>query len=488
MKKLLLTVMAMIALCLALSAQATQAVPDTITFDAPRVLSMTETYGTPVYEENDGKKHYLVALSGSAITLGGIFLWNRFLIGSGWTKVNWDYMFHFYEHEMKWDTDWYWTNFVLHPYQGGLSYLAGRSANLNRIESFALATLADFVWEYFCETNAPSKNDLVYSSIGAFPMGEMLYRLSLEAGEIHRLLGYALNPERMWPELLLRQRPRGTVGNIFEFDIALNVGTAFMHSLFGDASRNELFPAFGTPKLSIVYNDPYGHDSNNPYSQFNLDVSFGLGVGSGYGTTAVHEKLFHDVRVMSDGMLFARARQGERTDTTLGMVFEYDFIWNNMWLLSTLAPGFAVKQRIRQEKSDIEWQAHVAANVLGTTDWGGAYRSQVSYDEGLDREYSYTIGAETVLRWKWRHTTGHTIAVDFHGYVMYDFADQKQLCADTGWECIGLGTISYELPLSAKVRLGVQDEVYVKKTWYTDLDGSFQVANSASVYAKLRLK
>ena len=480
--------MAAVVVCSVLPAQHTSTASPEITFDAVRLLSAEETYGIPVYEENDGKKHYLVALSGAALWVGTVLFWDYYLIGASWAKVDWDWISHFYEHKLEWDYDWYWTNFVLHPAQGAMSYMAGRSANLNRIESFALATLADFTWEYFCEKTLPSKNDLIYSSIGAFPVGEMLYRLSLEAGEIHRALGYLVNPERMWSELLLRQRPRGTVGNIYEMSVGMNMGMAYMHSSFGSATVGETFPMIASPWLSIVYNDPYGHDSNNPYNQFNLDIIVGLGVGSGRGMTEINENLFHDVRIMSDGMLISRARQDDTTDTTFGLVLEYDFIWNNMWQLSSLASGLAVKQRVRQEKSDMEWQVHLTGIMLGTTDWARMYRNFYYDEDMMLREYSYTVGAETVLRWKWRHTSGHTLAVDVHGYFMYDFAGQKQSFTDTGWECIALGTVSYELPLSLRVRLGVRDEIYIKKTFYPNIDNVFQIANFPSVYAKLQLK
>ena len=439
---------------------------------------------------NDGKKHYFTALTGAAVTSTGIFLWNKYMIGAGWTQVTADYVAHFYEHEQSWDKDWFWTNFVLHPYQGALSYMAGRSANLNRIESFGLATLTDFAWEYFCETNAPSKNDLVYSSVGAFPVGEMMYRLSLEADQIHYHMGYTLNPERIWSEFWTKQKPRGTTGNIYELALSFDLGTSYARTSFGYDLGNqyEVFPVFASPKIAIVYNDPYGHDSNEPYSQFNLDISFALGAGSGRAMKEMDESFFHDIRVMSDGMLFARAPAIGETASTLGLVFEYDFIWNNLIQLSSLAPGLAFKQRIPFEKSDMEWQLHGAWLALGTTQYDYLYRGATETPNSLFREYSYTTGAQLVARWKWKSLAGQALAFDLHGYAMYDFADQEQDFADTGWELLGLLTASYELPLSRRVRMGVKDELYVKKTLYSEVEDIFLVANTVSAFAKLQLK
>ena len=460
-----------------------------ITF-SPAPLSATETYGDAVHQENDGKKHYLVALSGAIVTDLGIFLWNRFALGSGWTRVTPDYAAHFYEHAQSWDKDWYWTNFVLHPYQGALSYMAARSANLNRIESFALATLMDFAWEYFCETNAPSKNDLVYSSLGAFPVGEMLYRLSLEAEQLHALFGYVVNPERIWSEFWTKQKPRGTVGNIHELSLSFGVGTGYARTAFGYGldTQREVFPVFAAPNIAIVYNDPYGHDSNNPYSQFNMDIGFALGFGSGTAMNSVDEYFLHDIRIISDGMLLSRAPALGDTAATVGVVFEYDFIWNNVVQLSSLAPGIAFKQRASFDNSDIEWQLHGAWIALGTTEYEYLYRGAVETPDSLFREYSYTTGAELVARLRWKTLAGNALSFDLHGYAMYDFADQTQHFADTGWEFIGVATAGYELALSRLVRLGVQDQLYLKRTRYREQEDVFLVANAAGVFVKWQLK
>ena len=71
---------------------------------------------------------------------------------------------------------------------------------------------------------------------------------------------------------------------------------------------------------------------------------------------------------------------------------------------------------------------------------------------------------------------------------MYDFAHQKPIGADTGWEYICLLSSSYELPLSKTVRLGVQEEVYGKAAGYKELPFASKVFNNAKIDAKLQLK
>ena len=462
-----------------------------ITFDAAKISSFYDGYGRPVHQDNDGKKHYLAAISGALATQLVIFGWDRFILQAKWAQVNWEQVSTFYRRQPDWDTDWFWTNFVLHPYQGALAYMAGRNSNLNRIESLLLTAASDFMWEWFCETTAPSYNDLVYSFVGGFAVGEMLYRLSLEAEEIHWLLGWAVNIERLWTDLWTRQKPRGSTGNIHTFWVRTSVGT--MHtwawSSAGAGDRTEVFPVYFSPEVFIAYNDPYGHDSNKPYSQFELRMGGGIGKGSGFwrGLKEAEKYLMYDVFIFSNGMLFSRAPDwGESRDTSIGMVLDYDFRWHSYMDLSALAPGFAVKQRISYDDSRIEWQFHGGVNLLGATDY---YHFHRNFDMAVSfRDYSYMVGAKTFFLWRWISHSGWMAECNMHGYVARDLPGQTQGSQSVGWEIFGFFDLNLEMPLAEKVRLGLANEVYTKKAWYETASDVFQIAWSGSVYAKLQLK
>ena len=119
-------------------------------------------------DEWSQQKHPWIGIGGA---LGFNLLlasWNRWAIGSAWAKTGPDEWLHFYERRLTWDRDWYWTNYVLHPYQGSMYYMSARGANLNRLEAFGVNVLGSSIWEFFCEKNAPSINDMVYTTIGSF--------------------------------------------------------------------------------------------------------------------------------------------------------------------------------------------------------------------------------------------------------------------------------------------------------------------------------
>ncbi len=453
--------------------------------------------------ENDGKKHWFSAFGGMLIFNLGLATWNRYVIGSGWAQTGPDEWNRFWERDLAWDDDWYWTNFVLHPYQGSLYYMSARGSNLNVFESLLVTTVGSAFWEYLCETNAPSKNDMIYTTLGAFSVGEMMYRLSLAADSKSRLAGFALNPMRLWTEFATGQKPQNPHGTINELTFKVEAGTASSYTnILGSDSkvdmtnfdRNENYPVYGGFEVLAVYNDPYTNDSNVPYSHFELKIHADAGKGSGTGSDCnfkeFDEQVMYNIEIESNGMLWSRSPVfADNIDTTLGFVMEYDFDWHSFYLISSLAPGLAIKQRVNFDTSRFEWQLHGAWIALGTADNYYLRRSLLTdYPDGTVRFYSYTTGAESVLKLKYATDKGSNVAFDFHGYAMYDFYNQLKDGASVGWELIGKGTLSAEVAVSKSVLLGISDRLYAKRTFYKTEPDVFQILNSASIYAKWKFR
>ena len=451
--------------------------------------------------ENDGKKHWFTAVGGMLFFNVGLSSYNRFVTKSDWAQVGSNEWNRFWERTLEYDRDWYWTNFVLHPYQGSIYYMVSRGSNLTFYESFGVTLLGSAFWEYLCETNAPSINDMYYTSVGSFAVGEMLYRLSLNADELSEILGYFVNPTRCWTQLWTRQNPQGTTRNIHELSLAFGLGAGATYSnIINNPGisypESEKYPVIFTPAISIVYNDPYGHDSNEPYSQFEMDISASVGKSSGEASdcqfTDLEKKIMYDIRILSNGMLFARAPQlSENTDTTIGMVLEYEFDWHHFYELSSLGPGLAIKQRLRLNEANFEWQLHGACNILGTTDYYYYRRPIVQRISNSGRNYNYTLGPMAIFKARYKTENGTALNFNFRGYGMYNFYGQLQddlPNTSAGWEWIGIANLSFELPVSKIVRLGISDELYVKRAFYKSMPDVFQILNSASVFAKFQMK
>ena len=458
--------------------------------------SSSETAGSKItFYTNSGEKHYVAALTGMFTSLFVIGGWNRFVVRASWAKVTPDDMAHFYEKNLSWDDDWYWTNFVLHPYQGALPYMGARSANLNVFEAGLVSVLSSTLWEWFCERNAPSKNDMVYSTVASVAVGEMLYRLSFEAAEINKLLGIALNPVQLVTRPVAGEKPAGSSGHIQEFSLKTTVGTSYAYayaslpSYVGSGSATEQFPVYFAPELFVAYDDVYRLDSNRIYDQFNLSFATGIGPGSGKGVYSLEEKMMYDIRITTDGSLLSRViSETDTLESSAGLCFDYDFRWHSYMLLSSLAPGFMYNQRLIFDDSTFSWRVRLEWEALGTTDFFYFRRGYLDMGDGTSRHYSYTTGAAAVLEAKYRTEMGSLLSAVFHGYAMYDFGNQLKYNADTGWELIGILDANAEKAITPLVHLGLTGQLVTKKTLYKHYDDLYQFFGSGGVYAKFQLK
>ncbi len=436
------------------------------------------------------KRNFLVATGALLfpnMVIGG---WNRIMVRAGWTQVTFDYILHFYEHPWQWDGDWFWTNFVLHPYQGGLTYMGTRSANFSPIESMLWATVSSVMWEYFFETNLPSINDLIYTSIGAFPLGEMLFRLSYSLQNVWSPLRFLGNPVRLFTDPAMRGKtnlPKGNVTELsFRFGTGTEIGKTWANSEY--ESILEQYPAFVSAFMNVVYGTPYGNDSNIPYSQFELSFGGSIGFPSGYGYKDLETEMMYEVNLLSNGMIFARSLESqENIRTTIGMVFDYDFIWQSFFDFSTLSPGFAIKQQITFPESTLSWQFHLDAILLGTTDFY-YYRRRQFENYRSYRAYCFTIGAESVGLIEWENKSGHKIGFDIHSYLMYDMENQIDGKMSPGLETFAICQLNYEYNIANKLSLGLANSLYLKYATYRDSPPIFAMMYKGDVYTRIKVK
>jgi len=77
-----------------------------------------------------------------------------------------------------WDNDGFTTNQFAHPAHGSIFFNAFRSNGYSFWQSVPAAFAGSYVWETAGETQAPSINDFINTSIGGVVLGETLHRFS----------------------------------------------------------------------------------------------------------------------------------------------------------------------------------------------------------------------------------------------------------------------------------------------------------------------
>lgn len=446
--------------------------------------------------ENDGEKHYLCPAAWAILWDFGVLSFSRYITKEKWAQITLDDWKEVWKKDTEWDRDDFQTNCFLHPVQEGFVYATARASNLNFFESLLLATANSFLWEYFGETELPSRNDFVYSPLGAIPVGEVLYRLSCEADSVSGLLGIITCPTRLWTQAILRQKPLTTRNNIFELKVGLNIGLA--HNYI-DIKNNKIFnydnttynPLIVMPSIYVSYNDPYYHDSNEPYSQFNFsgDLVFTPDKNEAQG-------VFFNYSIFSEGSLISRILDfGENKDTTISFELIYDYDGQKEYLISSLAPGIAFKQRINFENSKIEYQIHAAGIAMGASDSYYYKQNLIEHNPLEIRNYYFNVGFENILRFKFTTENKNSVFFDAHNYIVYDLPEslwpkneKHKEKSQSAWELISLIKIGTELTLSKNFALSLQDAFFLKQEFGKDYEDYFHASQKVSTTFIYRFK
>ena len=77
-----------------------------------------------------------------------------------------------------WDNDMFFINQLGHPFQGGLNFNAARNNGFSFLQSMAFTVGGALLWEYCGETEQPSINDIVTTTVAGTMFGECSHRLA----------------------------------------------------------------------------------------------------------------------------------------------------------------------------------------------------------------------------------------------------------------------------------------------------------------------
>jgi len=215
-------------------------------------------------------------------------------------------------------TDGFKVNQFGHPYHGTMYFGAGRANGFGFYESIFFSSMGSFTWETLCESAKPSINDYIATSIGAAPLGEILYRLYLEACAAGVPSGVAalINPMAAFHRLVSRWKPPNEGRRLYQLQYYVGIGYVQNHfSLASEDFYNHQGP-MGDLGINIVYGNPFQQTSTIPYEHFEASMGFGIdGVN------------YVGIRFISDGYLFSFSPVYTDTEKmSTGLSLHMDFV------------------------------------------------------------------------------------------------------------------------------------------------------------------
>jgi len=187
-----------------------------------------------------------------------------------------------------WDLDDFGVNQIGHPYQGNAYFNSGRANGLSFYESAAVAAFGSATWEYFGETNYPSINDFINTTLGGAALGEMFHR----AGWLVRDTR-ATGRTRLWREIgAMAIDPMTGLNRFLTHDssrvvdkpadlVPASLDGFFSVGALFRGSNTEWVKSAGEPFLEadLLYGDPWTGRSRTPYEAFLVRLRFGGGAG-----------------------------------------------------------------------------------------------------------------------------------------------------------------------------------------------------------------
>jgi hypothetical protein len=386
--------------------------------------------------------------------------WAYISRGSALTNLHWS--------AWRWETndsDSFFNNQIMHPYQGMLYHTAARANGFNYYESFLFSMFGSYTWETFAENMHPSTNDFITTVAGGSIMGEMFHRLFIELYTAYPVLGATAGffiSEIEWAHSFIlrqgvRERSRNTIHE-------LSLTTGFCWSAAEFNAGNSALAAWREPgafaDIRIVYGNPFQQRSTIPFNQFELNLS-------------ANGAEYFNLTLISDAYLFSFMPIDElSSQATSGLTLHYDFfsITNNFKTImyfaeykninfSDISLDWTFKYRY-DFNSDFYWSAKAHTGFTGI-----AFSTSNNYTEVIPRD-DYLIGANIKLLLALSHTRWGTLRFDS---LLVESVNINGVSMDQGSVFFGYFDISYSYPLTKTLSLVLADSFYYLNGQYKNI-------------------
>ena len=367
-----------------------------------------------------------------------------------------------------WDLDDFAVNQVGHPYQGNNYFNTGRANGLSFYESAAVTAFGSATWEYFGETNFPSMNDFINTTLGGIALGEMFHRTAWLVRDTR-----ATGRGRLWNEIGataldpitgLNRFLTGDASRIVDkpADMVPSALNAFVSAgVLWRGSQSSAFTGSGDPfvELDGLYGDIEHARSRTPYDAFSVRLR--LGGGSGLSEARVR------------GRLLGQPTRNEKLH--FGVVQSYDYQNNDVYTTGSQSfeAAFGITQPLspRMQVWATGWGGVTILGAIDSLPLGvdevpeeepesdsgqGVSEGPRYYDYGPGGNFG---GSATISR------DGRNFAVFFYeGRHLYSLDGVR---ANHFLQRVRLDLL---LPLRGSLGLGVSAEYFDRRTFYQDAD------------------
>lgn len=346
------------------------------------------------------RRNFLVPVLESAGLQFGMLAFNNLATRMDFALISWSTIASHFDGTAGWtfDTDYFVTNQLGHPYQGSLSFMAARSSGVPFWLSGLYPFGASLAWEMFFERDPPSINDQITTSLGGTFLGEALYRTYLALTDdrdgppswVARVVAWLLSPPAAINDALFggQTRPEDLDTNA-RWSVSVAPGMTLQTRLkerdsAGVVQEKWVRGVQPALHLELAYAEPLSEDRLrfHPFSQFDL-----LFDGTALATPTAN--LF--IRGLLSGRSFGEeAAQTPRVHGVYGFYALYDYGGNDVVRVSSTGMGFGTSVDLELSR---RWALRTSA-TLALLPFAAAGSLGLNTDEV--RDYHIGMGTETL--------------------------------------------------------------------------------------------
>ena len=378
------------------------------------------------------------------------------------------------------DTDGFFVNQIGHPYQGSVYFNAGRVNGFGFYQSFFFSAFGSLTWEVFFENHVASINDVFTTVPGSMPMGEMLYRLYIEAfnAGIPAPLAFLINPMAGFHRLITGWEPPNYGRRIYR--LRYHAGTAYAQTGFsisgGDEDLFSFRGFYANTGLSVIYGNPFITEGWVPYNHFELDVSLGLDIGN-----------FVDFRLVSDAYLFSFVPVHSDTNRmSTGLSLHLDAIavgrLDNFSLEHASATvnqysnalNWTIKhQHLFSENLSFETKFHFGFTFFGAS----VFYSPDIMDELL----KFGGGLNSKLFFNIDHRRLGRLETSVFGYIIWSYPGTSLITRGTTYWLFA--DAAYLFPVSGRMSLGISGSFAMERGVFDNFPNLWKFNNAVGLFA-----
>lgn len=414
-----------------------------------------------------------------------VWSWDRFILNKNYAHTGPYYWKRNLREGWEWDHNHWAINFFGHPYQGTFYYTTARASGFEFYRSLLWTALGSYTWELFAETEYPSINDFITTSISGSIYGEVLYRFSRklynteDAPWYKKIAAFALQPGGYLQRTAFGNRDNHTGNTALDMDIFIGSGTHFGNNYrFGNKKADQLDEKWDDKHVAIGTNIEHGRPYRKVKRPFDYFTLYGDGEFGNDGALA---------HLDVTGKLLNAGAHGRGHWVDFATYLDYDTFYGDLATIGTISLGAGIDLALwllPKTRFRITNQAYWI--MLGSTDMGyDDLIKEVHPEYNPDKDsYQYNMGVKYSLYLEiWtgnRFTLSNRINIE----ALHTMPNSIPHYGAYGWDFLLFNYTKAEYQIFNWLSVGAQLNTYLKFAAYTSelFDPMYRRMFSYTVY------